>query len=863
MTYCSACFFVCEPYVPFCPRCGSAPSSSLPEEEGLRRLGVLRQLVLNRVWDNLAGTRSLRLQVDAIRKMEQATPQPPAAVAQARKWTIPGLVGVLAEPDLSLRYRLLDVLCGWLSNDDAPVLHDHFGRLKRLIAALQSGAKTAAEGRLAAAEAAAWLDRTAAEHGFDAAEICRSLFATPHYWSKLAQAVDARQFEESRSAMLIGYGYAALSNKNFSLAEKNFQEAIQSSLNGPAGYVALGDLLNAQDKHPEAIDAYRKAADLGANSVRALNNIAWHEATTPLGRDRNLDLALAAAERAASLAPVGWVLDTLAEVHHQRGEVAAAIAAARAAALDDPDNPKYWTRLQSLASFMSELFSDLAHIETKPRSGQAFDESDAGPSLPPSDGANTIGDIDIKLADDDALPEREQQVDNFDLELPEEPASRVAHSISLDAEDSGINLSPSDSGLSLDEEPLDLGGNSSIDDVELPQDDEVISLDQEADDADQQTQHRHDEEFHLLPAGELEDEEDSGAQVVALEDMEDDDDEPAAKSSKPAGWNLWPFAKKSGPPDASESSEDLASSFDLDLPSEATEPESEPLPTSRGDFSAAPAAARDKVDCSVFASTEAAPGGMFIVQVAAHLPAQADEARALALESDPAASRRGRTALATEIARGSQLSFELVIPGAAIDESEQLLTWDGRPETVSFFVTAPEQGKNLLAKVLISQDGAPIGQIKFAIALKADSLGVSSSTPTGEALRYRTAFASYASPDRAEVVRRVQMLRVAGIHCFQDVLDLEPGERWERQLWKRIDEADVLFLFWSDHARTSKWVADEWRYALEHRGLDFIRPVILQRRPFVKPPPELNELHFNDKVLAMIDDQAPQAAGRQ
>jgi hypothetical protein len=103
------------------------------------------------------------------------------------------------------------------------------------------------------------------------------------------------------------------------------------------------------------------------------------------------------------------------------------------------------------------------------------------------------------------------------------------------------------------------------------------------------------------------------------------------------------------------------------------------------------------------------------------------------------------------------------------------------------------------------------------------------------------------------------MLRVAGIQCFQDVLDLEPGERWEKQLWKRIDESDVLFLFWSDHAKSSRWVGEEWRYGLKQRGLDFIRPVILQRKPFVEPPLELKELHFNDKLLAMIDDQ-PEAA---
>jgi hypothetical protein len=57
--------------------------------------------------------------------------------------------------------------------------------------------------------------------------------------------------------------------------------------------------------------------------------------------------------------------------------------------------------------------------------------------------------------------------------------------------------------------------------------------------------------------------------------------------------------------------------------------------------------------------------------------------------------------------------------------------------------------------------------------------------PAGEtARRYRKAFISYASPDRGEVLKRVQMLRLARIRYFQDVLRLEPGDRWQRfTLW--------------------------------------------------------------------------------
>jgi hypothetical protein len=86
---------------------------------------------------------------------------------------------------------------------------------------------------------------------------------------------------------------------------------------------------------------------------------------------------------------------------------------------------------------------------------------------------------------------------------------------------SGINLTkPSDSGLNLEEEPLDLAG-SSVSSLELPEDDDIIDLD-DLDAGDDSTELKADEDFQLTASamtGE-DDEEDSGSQVIALEDSE-------------------------------------------------------------------------------------------------------------------------------------------------------------------------------------------------------------------------------------------------------------------------------------------------------------------------------------------------------
>jgi hypothetical protein len=264
---------------------------------------------------------------------------------------------------------------------------------------------------------------------------------------------------------------------------------------------------------------------------------------------------------------------------------------------------------------------------------------------------------------------------------------------------------------------------------------------------------------------------------------------------------------------------------------------------------------RDPVDCTVFSPPEARAGGSILVQVFAHIPERAKEARELAEEFDATATRLGVTPLTTEIGRGSRLTFELIIPGLMVHDSVKELTWRGRTQSVGFAVGVPSncRPQNVIGKVLVSQDTVPIGEVTFNLKVVPDSaVADTESGPVGTGKRYRMAFISYSSKDRAEVLKRVQMLTAVGIRYFQDVLDLDPGDRWERELYRHIDESDVMFLFWSTEARESEWVRREWQYGLERRGEDFIRPVIIEGPPHPEPPPELAHLHFSDKVLYVL-----------
>jgi hypothetical protein len=106
-------------------------------------------------------------------------------------------------------------------------------------------------------------------------------------------------------------------------------------------------------------------------------------------------------------------------------------------------------------------------------------------------------------------------------EEDEESVLEGGSDVTRGAGDTGINLKPSDSGLNLEEVPLDLAG-SSVSSLELPEDDDIIALDDLEVSPDDATQLRADEDFQLAPSATTpeSEEEDSGSQVIALEDSD-------------------------------------------------------------------------------------------------------------------------------------------------------------------------------------------------------------------------------------------------------------------------------------------------------------------------------------------------------
>ena len=252
------------------------------------------------------------------------------------------------------------------------------------------------------------------------------------------------------------------------------------------------------------------------------------------------------------------------------------------------------------------------------------------------------------------------------------------------------------------------------------------------------------------------------------------------------------------------------------------------------------------VDFMLTAPLAVAPGVPFEMFVWAHEPQERANVLARAREELHVRDLLTRSKGSFQVASGTVLSVRLVIPGASIDEAEDSMVWEGESTYASFVVTLPEASAETkwAGSAQIYAGGVRVARISFVLT--------ASGAEEISSMRYRKAFASYASDDRDAVLGRIQGIHKVApeMEIFLDVLSLRSGQNWEQELWRVIPASDIFYLFWSSHARTSEWVEKEWRCALRERGIEFIDPIPLESPRESPPPPELRALHFNDWELA-------------
>jgi hypothetical protein len=283
-------------------------------------------------------------------------------------------------------------------------------------------------------------------------------------------------------------------------------------------------------------------------------------------------------------------------------------------------------------------------------------------------------------------------------------------------------------------------------------------------------------------------------------------------------------------------------------------------------FQSTPSPEEDTLDCNVYSRPSAQPGDTIFVQVFVLLADQQGFVDTMAKQFDATAQQRATKSLEVAVHRGSRLTFQLFMPGCTVDEAIQSLVWRGRAQSVQFEVRVPCDRTlgEIVGRVIVSNNAVPVGNLKFKISIDTarsskDEFG---DEPTGTTAQlYRKAFISYAATDRAEVIKRLQMLRIMGVAFYQDLIDITPGDRWENKIYSYIDKCDLFLLFWSRAARDSEWVRREILYALRRKHGDDsappdILPVIIEGPPPPEPPVELAYMHFNDYLIYLAPSES-------
>jgi len=269
------------------------------------------------------------------------------------------------------------------------------------------------------------------------------------------------------------------------------------------------------------------------------------------------------------------------------------------------------------------------------------------------------------------------------------------------------------------------------------------------------------------------------------------------------------------------------------------------------------------VFASIFSPPTAKTGGSFLVQASVYDEFSKDKVENTARSADEDTIKRLEVPLFFDSQEPQKFEISLIAPGLSIDEPVQSCVWKGPFILTQFIVMVPEhyEKDDVICTVIISQEMIPLGHMKFKVRFIRDkelSLPGSDSKNINHLKKYYNVFISYASEDRTEVLKRVQMLQASRMNYFQDILSLDPGERWEKALYRNINLSDAFFLFWSSAAKRSEWVRKEIEYAMEvkqgkEENRPEIIPIIIEGPPVPEPPEELKSIHFNDRLLYFMN----------
>lgn len=213
--------------------------------------------------------------------------------------------------------------------------------------------------------------------------------------------------------------------------------------------------------------------------------------------------------------------------------------------------------------------------------------------------------------------------------------------------------------------------------------------------------------------------------------------------------------------------------------------------------------------------------------------------------------RKGHGKATKTIARGTKILIIPQVPGCRFNPQRASVLWLEDWHRIEFRMQASEglAGFELNTPIngRISFYVGPIlvAEIKMMVYFSDDVDSINAECPENAYTEepYQAVFVSYSHSDTSIVQGLEKAYFALGIKYLRDVHVLRSGEKWNQALLKKIEEADIFQLCWSESAKQSPYVEREWRHALKLQRQSFIRPVYWET-PMPDPPKELADIHF-------------------
>lgn len=212
--------------------------------------------------------------------------------------------------------------------------------------------------------------------------------------------------------------------------------------------------------------------------------------------------------------------------------------------------------------------------------------------------------------------------------------------------------------------------------------------------------------------------------------------------------------------------------------------------------------------------------------------------------------RETKNPVVTHLARGTEITLIPSCDGVTFNPDRYSFKWLEDQHRAQFRMRADTSLVDMAGngQVTIYVGPVIVGTLKMAMLfneLEADTSSVGSEEVTGRMYRQDEIFISYSHRDTAIISNCQKAYDALGFNVLIDSETLRSGQKWNDELMRMIERADIFQLFWSEHSSKSKYCKQEWEHALGlKKGEGFIRPVYW-KEPIPEPPAELGDLHFD------------------